>query len=130
MGYDYRLMATPHRLHDAVAEIRVRFRESGYTQEFIARVKAEKFTPMVVNFHRDQVARKEDPGGVITVESRGPIVIARTVVPELAADACVEIERWIIQKRRSLEKSAAAALENGATGVKITSDGKVNPIKG
>lgn len=112
------------RLHDATAELRVRFNDSGRTQEFVARIRAEKFTPMAVDVRRDQIKNPQRvPGGVITLECRGPIDIERHVVDPLPHDIEVVIEQWLARKRRELQELAVKKVKEGAETVKINEKG-------
>lgn len=117
------------RLHDATAELRVRWVENGRTQEFVARIKAEKFTPMAVDIRRDQIRNQEkEPGGSVTLESRGPLDIDRREVPTLPWDVNTTIEKWLSVKRRELQEVAAKKVAAGAERVKINERGEMRKI--
>lgn len=113
------------RLHDATAEIRVNFHEGGNSQEFVARIKAERFTPMVVNLQRDNQVGPHEAGGMLSIESRSPILVTRRVTIMLPADVDATIERWLDEKRLELRTAAAAKVAKGATVVKINERGEV-----
>jgi hypothetical protein len=115
------------RFLDAIAETRVSFRNNGMTQEFCARFKATKFSPMVVSFERDGRPEKVLPGGRLLIESRGFIATSQKVVPTLPIEAEAQIEVWLLNKRHEMLSQAEAAFGEGATRIKINKKGEVTP---
>lgn len=114
------------RLHDATVELRVRFTESGHTQEFLARIHAEKFLPVVVNLRRDSTPNSDKiSGGQITIETRAPIEVKTRLVDPLPYDIETTIDQWLVSKRHELRELAAKKVKAGAENVRINERGEM-----
>ena len=115
-----------NRLHDATAELRVRFTEGTLTQEFTARIRAEKFLPMVVNLNRDNATSgNKIPGGQIVIETRAPINVERRIVEDLPYEIEMTIEDWLAVKRHELQELAVKKVKAGAENVRINERGEM-----